>query len=99
MLARVRVWYFTAGAEVVNLHRLMQGMRVTGYEGILSIATEESKPPASSGLNDCACPVRQWHALPVSSFAAKGYVSSMKKQEVAIAQVDKKTKRSRSHRC
>ena len=38
MLAQVRVWYFTAGAEVVNLHRLMQGMRVTGYEGIWSIA-------------------------------------------------------------
>ena len=41
LLARVRVWYFTAGAEVVNLHRPMQGMRVTGYEDIWSIATGE----------------------------------------------------------
>ena len=38
MLARVRVWYLTAGAEVVNLYRPMQGMRVTGYEGVWSIA-------------------------------------------------------------
>ena len=44
------------------------------------------KPPASSGLNDCACPVRQWHAPPVSSFAAKGYVSSMKQQGVATSE-------------
>ena len=49
MLARVRVWYFTAGAEIVNLHRLMQGMRVTGHEGIWSIATGEWNHPLVLG--------------------------------------------------
>ena len=49
LLARVRVWYFTAGAEVVNLHRPMQGMRVTGYEDIWSIATGEWNHPLVLG--------------------------------------------------
>ena len=49
LLARVRVWYFAAGVEVVNLHRPMQGMRVTGYEGIWSIATGEWNHPLVLG--------------------------------------------------
>ena len=49
LLARVRVWYLTAGAEVVNLRRPIQGMRVTGYEGIWSIATGEWNHPLVVG--------------------------------------------------
>ena len=49
MLARARVWYLTAEAEVVNLHRPMQVMRVTWYEGIWSIATGEWNHPLVLG--------------------------------------------------